>query len=135
LEDRDERIRALEEELQKVKDELANEREARLTEEAAAREQDRAERNERDDAFERQLGDITNLVQDQRDECERKKELMETRWAEKQDRRQAKDYQMYELRDIVQKLHDDMATDRARAEEERALCATKDGTCFLERVL
>ncbi|RXW16930.1 hypothetical protein EST38_g8920 [Candolleomyces aberdarensis] len=126
LEDRDERIRALEDELQKVKDELANEREARLTEEAAAREQDRAERMARDDAFEKQLSDITNLVQEQRDECERKKELMEVRWADKEDRRTGKYNQMLELMDMVQQLHNDTANDRARAAEERASCATKD---------
>lgn len=123
---RDDRIRALEEELQKVKDELVSEREARLTEEAAAREQDREERMERDMAFEKQLGDITNLVQEQRDHTERKTELMEQRWAEKQERRQGKEFQMIELREIVMQLHNDLAIDRQRAEEARDMCATKE---------
>jgi DNA repair exonuclease SbcCD ATPase subunit len=133
LADRDDRIRALEEELQKVKDELANEREARLTEEAAAREQDRTERLERDTAFERQLGDITNLVQEQRDDCERKKEEEERNREEKERRRNAKEYSMFELRDMVTKLHDDLANDRERAEADRSLCATKEGSSLRVR--
>lgn len=126
LAERDERIRALEEELQKVKDDLANEREARLTEEAAAREQENIERQTRDANFEKQLSDITNLVLEQRDECERKKEESERIRAEKDERRRNKEYTMMELSEMVRKLHDDLADDRQRAEAERAMCATKE---------
>ncbi|KAH6910772.1 hypothetical protein BKA70DRAFT_1424429 [Coprinopsis sp. MPI-PUGE-AT-0042] len=132
LEDRDSRIRQLEEELSKVKDELSNEREFRATEEAANREHDRQERMERDEAFQQQLGDITNLVQEQKDECGHEKELNEQRYNEKIARRQAKDLEMIELRDMVQKLHDDMSVERMKAEEDRLQTASKQD---LERLV
>jgi uncharacterized protein (DUF342 family) len=62
------------------------------------------------------LGDITNLVQDQRDMCESKKALMDE---QKEPRREDKDAQMIELRDMVQKIHDDMERNRSKCEDER----------------
>jgi len=60
-----------------------------------------------------QLGDNTNLIQDQQEACEQKKALMEERWNEKQERRQ---FKWVELRDMLQKIHDDMEADHNKAE-------------------
>ncbi|EFI27492.1 hypothetical protein CC1G_15527 [Coprinopsis cinerea okayama7 len=125
LEERDNRIRALEEELAKVKEELANEREFKATEDAANREREKAERMERDEAFQQQLGDITHLVQEQRDLIEQKRELMEQRYQDKLARRQAKDVEMVELRDMVQKLTEEVVADRDRVDQFVAQTATR----------
>lgn len=124
---RDERIRELEEELAKVRGELENERQQRITEEEERRERERQEFVERDAALREQLADITNLVNDQREMCERKKVLMDERWEEKQMRRAEKDSQMSDLRDMFQRLQDDVATDRLKAEEARQLAESKPG--------
>ena len=82
---------------------------------------------QRDEAFERQLQDITNLLQEQADTTARNKEENDQRWMEKAERRENKQYQLLEIREIVQKLHEDMMDDRTRAEQERLNTATKDG--------
>ncbi|KAH7904706.1 hypothetical protein BJ138DRAFT_1018746 [Hygrophoropsis aurantiaca] len=79
-----------------------------------------------------QLGDITNLVQDQRDACAAKKEVADQRWEEKQGRREHKDAQMQELRDMVFRLVEDREADKIRQEEERLANEGKPG---IERVL
>ena len=91
----DVRIRELENELTSVKAELGNEKQLRLRRLGRGRE--RQESLERDEAVLDQLGDITNLVQDQRDECERKKVSMEERFAEKEARREQKDMRMEDM--------------------------------------
>jgi hypothetical protein len=137
-EEREARIQRLEEELSAVRAELENEKQQRVTEEAETRERERQETLERDEAVRNQLGDITNLVQDQRDECARKKELMDERWAEKEGRRLQKDSQLAELRDMVAKIVEDREADRIRAEEERVAAEGKPGALYqvyVERIL
>ncbi|KAJ6463887.1 hypothetical protein C8R45DRAFT_502593 [Mycena sanguinolenta] len=125
------RVRALEEELATLRGELDNEKQLRTTEDAEARERERQALS--DSAETRaQLGDITNLIQDQREACERKKELMEERWTDKQERRQNKEFKWVELRDMVQKIHDDMEADRARAEDARL---AEEGKPGIEKVI
>ncbi|KAF7366681.1 hypothetical protein MSAN_00926200 [Mycena sanguinolenta] len=125
------RVKALEEELATLRGELDNEKQLRATEDAEARERERQALS--DNAETRtQLGDITNLIQDQREACERKKELMEERWNEKQERRQNKEFKWVELRDMVQKIHDDMEADRARAEDARL---AEEGKPGIEKVI
>lgn len=126
-EQRENRIRDLEDELQRVRAELDNERQQRITEESDARERERLEFAERDEAMRNQLGDITNLVNDQREMCETKKILMEERWGDKQNRRTEKDYRWIELRDMVNRIHDGLESDRAKAEEARILAESKPG--------
>jgi hypothetical protein len=126
-EEREARIKALEDELKAVRDELENEKQLRVTEEAETRERERLEALERDEGVRNQLGDITNLVQDQRDLCARKKELMDERWAEKQNRRQDKDAKLSELFDMVSKIIQDREADRLRAEEDRAAAEARPG--------
>jgi len=119
IEEKDRRINALEEELTQLRGEFEAERQQRVTEEAETRERERQELVERDEFVRAQLGDITNLVQDQRDMCETKKALQDARWEEKTNRRSDKEAQMIELRDMVQKIHDDMEADRARGDDDR----------------
>ncbi|KAK2460787.1 hypothetical protein APHAL10511_007257 [Amanita phalloides] len=126
-EGRDARIRDLEEQLASVKQELEVEKQRRITEEAEARERQRQELEERDDAVRNQLGDITNLIQDQRQVCEAKKDLMQAQWDEKQQRRLEKDAKMIELFDMVSKLHEDLDNDRVKAEECRREAEAKPG--------
>ncbi|KAJ6591058.1 hypothetical protein DFH09DRAFT_907946 [Mycena vulgaris] len=57
---------------------------------------------------------------------------MDQRWSEKEDRRQEKQYKWVELRDMVQKIHDDMESDRAKAEEARLADESKPG---IEKVI
>lgn len=126
VQEKDARIRALEDELAQLRGEFEGEKQQRMTEDAEARERDRQELAERDDYVRAQLGDITNLVQDQRDMLETKKALMDGRWEEKQARRQDKEAQMLELREIVFKIHEDLESDRARSEEDRR--QSREGT-------
>jgi hypothetical protein len=127
-EEREARIRSLEAELAAVKAELENERQQRVTEEAAAREGERQETLERDEAVRNQLGDITNLIQDQRDVCDRKKALMDERWAEKQNRREDKDSKLAELREMVSRIIQDREADQLKAEEDRAAAEARPGS-------
>jgi hypothetical protein len=126
-EERDERIRTLETELANVRSELENEKQLRITEEAENRERERQENLERDAAIRDQLADITNLIQDQRDLCVQKKDLMDARWKEKQDRREEKDSRLAEIRDTIARILEDRETDRLRAEDERAAAQERPG--------
>lgn len=113
------RIRTLEDELATVKADLQNERQARMAEEADTRERERTEFLERDELLRAQLNDITNLLQDNRDITAQKKLDSDNRYAEKGARRQNKDYQAIELREMVQKIHDDLQAEIQRATDER----------------
>jgi hypothetical protein len=126
--EREERIRALEEELASVKAELEGERQLRVTEEAERRERERMENLERDEAMRSQLNDITNLVQEQRDVCARKKDLMDQRWEEKMNRRGEKDNQLSGLYDMINKIIEDREAERVRLDEERIAAEAKPGT-------
>jgi hypothetical protein len=113
-EERAHRIHDLEEELARVRGDLDNERQLRHTEN-----EERMAANERDEGMRAQLGDITQLVSEQRDECARKRELMDQRWAEKEGRRAEKDTQFHELREMVSRLVQDREADRIQEEERR----------------
>ena len=128
ISEKDGRITTLEEELARVRGELEEERQ-RGAENSEMREREREELIERDENIRAQLGDITNLVQDQRDMCETKKALMDARWEQKEIRREDKNAQMIELRDMVQKIHDDMERDRSKCEDERR--ESQDGKLLL----
>lgn len=122
-----EKISALEAELAKVREELEMERQQRLTEDAETREREKLESVERDEVVRNQLGDITNLVQDQRDECARKKDLMDERWSQKELRREEKDMKFMQLQDMVAQIVQDREAEKIRAEEERLANEGKPG--------
>lgn len=133
-EEREARIKALADELAAVREELENEKQQRVTMEAEAREQESRALLERDEAIRSQLGDITNLVQDQRDACDRKKELMDARWEEKIGRRQEKDDKWRELQDVVRKIQDDVEGVKNQAEEARIERESKPGKSIFTSV-
>lgn len=126
-EERDRRIVELEEELARVRGELDNEKQLRITEEAERREMERAETIERDEAVRQQLGDITNLVQEQRDECQMKKELSEERWNEKLTRREEKKADMDALKEMMSEMLAVQRAAKEACEEDRANAVTKSG--------
>ena len=113
------RISELQAELEKVKADLEAERALRVSEEADRRERERMEDSERHEGVHAQLIDITNLVQEQREECIRKKELMDERWNEKMNRRVEKDAQIGNLYDMVTRIIEDREAERVRREEEK----------------
>ena len=119
LSEKDGRITTLEDELAEARAELEAERQQRDIESSEIRERERQEFIERDENIRAQLSDITNLVQEQRDMSEEKKALMDARWEQKEARRDDKNAQMIELRDIVLKIHDDMERDRGKCDDER----------------
>ncbi|KAH9829235.1 uncharacterized protein C8Q71DRAFT_443147 [Rhodofomes roseus] len=118
-EDREARIRALEEELAAVRSELENERLLRATEETERRERERIETMDRDEAMRAQLSDITNLVSEQRDELQRKRELTEQHWAEKERWMEQCNDANAELRQLVQQVIEERAVDKADWDADR----------------
>ena len=121
------RVAELQAELERVKADLEAERGLRISEEADRRERERSEDLERHEGFHAQLNDITNLVQEQRDECIKKKELMDERWNEKMNRRVEKDTQIGNLYDMVARIIDDREAERVRREEERIAAESRPG--------
>ncbi|KAI1786929.1 hypothetical protein LXA43DRAFT_897130 [Ganoderma leucocontextum] len=97
-------IRALENELAAVRKEVEDEKMARATEEAERHERERAEMLEQNDMMRNQLGDLTNLVTDQRDEIARKRELADERWEVKQGRWEEKDAQDAATRNMLEQI-------------------------------
>ena len=122
----EEKIKALEAELAAVKEELRNEREQQMVE-AETREREKQQCLERDEGIRNQLSDISNLVQDQAAEIQRKRELAEERAAEKMSRREEKDMKFLALQDMVQRIVEDREAERIRAEEERITNEGKPG--------
>ena len=125
--ERQARITELEAELAQVKADLEAERALRVSEEADRRERERMEDSERHEGVHAQLSDITNLVQEQRDECARKKELMDERWNEKMNRRVEKDAQFGNLYDMVTRIIEDREAERIRREEDRLAAESQPG--------
>ncbi|KAF8180094.1 hypothetical protein BJ912DRAFT_855396, partial [Pholiota molesta] len=133
VQEKDARISALEEELARLREEFDAEKHQRAAEEAEIREREQREMAERDDYVRAQLTDLTNLVQDQRDMLENKKAVADSRYEEKQTRRADKEMQFIELRDMVQKIYEDMEVDRQQAQDERR--HSKDGMCHVTLVI
>ncbi|KAL0946096.1 hypothetical protein HGRIS_012361 [Hohenbuehelia grisea] len=128
LADRDARIVSLEDELANLRAELENEKAQRITQETETRERERQEALERDEGVRTQLGQIADLLNAQRADCEAKKALTDERWDEKAGRRQDKDFKWIELRDMVHKIHDDLEAERGRAEEARIAAEAQPST-------
>jgi hypothetical protein len=126
--EKDTKISELQTELERVKADLEAERALRVSEEADRREREGLEDSERHDALRAQLSDVTNLVQEQRDECIRKKELMDERYNEKLTRRVEKDAQIGNLYDMVTRIIEDREVGRVRKEDERIAAESRPGT-------
>ncbi|KAH8112336.1 hypothetical protein DFH11DRAFT_1728531 [Phellopilus nigrolimitatus] len=121
----EERIRMLEEELARTREELELERGQRKAEELERIERERADVIERDEAVRNQLGDITNIVQEQREDCVRKRELMDERWEEKQMRREHKQARSDTMYEMLERVLQDREQERAERELERAAAAER----------
>ncbi|KAA1474371.1 hypothetical protein DENSPDRAFT_882747 [Dentipellis sp. KUC8613] len=126
-EERQTRIRELEEELARVRAELDSERQLRATEEVDRREQERQEDLDRNEAITNQLRDITDLVQQQRDEYASKKDLMDERWNDKLNRRQEKENKWEELHGMVFRILQVQEEQKVKCDQEREEAAGKPG--------
>jgi hypothetical protein len=73
--ERESRVRELEEEVANLRAELEVERAARVADEAGAREQQRAEFEERDGVLREQLDNITGIMRNSQAELVRKREV------------------------------------------------------------
>jgi len=119
IEEKDQRINTLEQELTQLRADFEAERLLRVREDTELRERERQERMEQDEAMRMQLGDLTNLVQNTMDKIEEKKATSDARYEEKAGRRQGKDAQNIEFRDMIQKIHEDMEANQARCEDDK----------------
>ncbi|KAG6330770.1 hypothetical protein ID866_8320 [Astraeus odoratus] len=122
------RVQALEEELDRVRAELDNERQLRMTE----ADETRAAAAERDEALRNQLADIANMVQQNHSCCEENKAMTEAHWAEKQNWKNERDNQIQELLGIVARVVEEQAAARQREEEARQ---ANEGKPSIEEVL
>lgn len=127
----EERIRMLEDELARTKEELELERGQRRAEELERIEREHAEMQERDEFLRNQLGDITNIVQEQRDELARKREVADQRWEEKIARRDEKKGRQDDMFDTLLHIVQDRERDRQEREAERAAAAARPSMCLL----
>ena len=105
--ERETRTMELEAELAQVKADFENYRALRISEETDRKERERLEDLERHEGVRAQLGDITNLIQEQRDEFVRQGEVMDERWDKKINRRVEKDAQTGNLYDMVTRIIED----------------------------
>ena len=126
-------IRALENELGAVRKELEDEKMARVTEEAERHERERAEMLEQNDMMRNQLGDLTNLVTEQRDEIARKRELADERWGVKQARWEEKDAQDAATRNMLEQILANQADmmNASTASKDELMAEMRESTCIL----
>jgi len=120
-EERDARMRELEEELERVRAELDHEKQQRDHDEEMRREAESQKSLERDEETRQQLSEITDLLLAHREEFARKKETVDERWREKLEWRDETNRQFQELFGMVQGVIDTCAEEKARCEEERRL--------------
>jgi hypothetical protein len=117
--ERNARIRELEEELARARADLDHERQQRDHDKQLRREADTKRDLERDEDVRQQLNEITDLLLQHREEFARKKEVVDGRWNEKLAWRQERDQQFENLIRMIQGIIDDRAEERGRCEEER----------------
>ena len=125
--ERNARIRELEEELARARADLDHERQQRDHDEQLRREADTKRDLERDEDVRQQLSEITDLLLQHREEFARKREVVDERWNEKLAWRQERDQQFENLTRMIQGVIDDRAEERERCEEKRR--ATKGRPC------
>ena len=117
--ERDARMRELEEELARVRAELDHERQQRDHDEEMRREADSQRMSERDEETRQQLSEITDLLLAHREEFARKKESVDERWNEKLAWRDETNNNFQGLFNMIQGMMDSCAEEKARCEEER----------------
>ena len=130
----DKRIADLEAELERVKGELERERGLREEEERLRMEaeQHAAERHE---AVMAQLGDLTHLMNQQREDCVRKDQITEARYNDKLIRQGQKDEQLGQMYAMLESVLRDNATEREVRERERQEAAERPSKCTYRHTL
>ena len=123
--ERDARMRELEEELARVRAELDNEKRQRDHDEDMRRETESQRNQERDDEMRQQLSEITDILLAHREEFARKKQLVDERWEEKQAWRNETNEQFEGLRSMVQHMIETCTEEKERCEEERRAAADR----------
>ncbi len=123
--ERDARMRELEEELARVRAELDHEKQQRDHDEEMRREAESQRNVERDEEMRQQLNEITDLLLAHRDEFARKEETVDERWREKQEWREETNRQFQGLFAMVQGIRDECAETKEKCEEERRAAAER----------
>ncbi|KAL1728348.1 hypothetical protein EV714DRAFT_285837 [Schizophyllum commune] len=118
-EEREARIRALEEELAAVKDELRQEKEAREADIREREEQESEERRSREDAVLAQLNDITNLIQGQQQTQEDTKDMLTDLRDKNNGFFNDAEQRSMEFRDQIEELGGKIDDDRQKAENDK----------------
>ena len=124
------RIRELEDELRRCREECEAERAQRRELEERQGEDARAEGEARHNEIWTRLGDIQNSLQDRVDADTRRQELEEERLAAKDARRNEKHERMASLHELVNAIINDREEEKQRAAEEREAAAAKPCTQF-----
>ena len=117
--ERNARMRELEEELTRVRAELDHERRLRDHDEEMRREADSQRNLERDEETRQQLSEITNPLLAHREEFARKKEAVDERWNEKLRWRDETNNQFQGLFSMAQGVINSCAEQKERFEQER----------------
>ncbi|GJE86397.1 hypothetical protein PsYK624_024770 [Phanerochaete sordida] len=110
-----------------LRDDLEQERQLRITEDEARREVERDEARNRGDDLVRQLSDVTNIVSETRDECARKRETSDERWAQKEAWHNDCNTQMDEMRQMLQGFQQAFQDEVRQRQAEREAEAEKPG--------
>lgn len=125
------RIRELEDELRRCREECEAERAQRRELEERQGEEVHAEAEGRHNEIWTRLGDIQNSLQDRVDaDVRRRQELEEDRLASKEARRNEKDERMVSLHELVNAIINDREEEKRRAAEEREAAAARPCACF-----
>jgi hypothetical protein len=123
--ERDARMRELEDELARVRAELDHEKQQRDHDEEMRREAESQRNVERDEETRHQLNEITDLLLAHREEFARKKETVDERWREKQEWREETNRQFQDLFAMVQGIREECAEAKEKCEEERRAAAER----------
>lgn len=126
-----ERIRNLEEELARCREDCAAEKAARVDAEEAYRAQQRAEAEAHHNELRAHLGDVTNQLRDRADDEARRREMEEEIAAAKEIRRAEKAERDMSLHDLVNSIITEREEEKRRQEAERAAAALRPGSFFV----
>lgn len=121
----EERLAATETAHEQTKADLEQERQLRITEETERREAERAEDRQRAEDAALQLGELTNVATETRDELARKREVSDERWTAKQTWQEQKDNDMAEMKGMLSNMQRMFEESELKREEERAAEAGK----------
>ncbi|PPQ65977.1 hypothetical protein CVT24_011194 [Panaeolus cyanescens] len=125
IDEKDNRIKELEEELAKLRGEFEADKQQRSMQDQEAREQEQQNSMEQYQNIHQQLGEVTELVSGQRSCCEDIRRMMEEQIREKEDRRLQKSADMVQLTDMIRTIQKEMDDDRQKRDAEHIEVQTK----------